>query len=361
MVTVIPGKKSAGITISLRRAESLTIRGRIQLPPDKPLGEVLDVCLYPEEFTWTIVGSTLCIPARLNGDGTFEATGVPPGKYALMVTRTIFRPTVGGGGVANEGPVRVNSGSGIAARRPSLKLGGTSWRQVSRSVAARLDINVTNADISGLSIPVSGSVLLAGRVRVEGRDRPEFEGAYVYLRPTGGLPTDLPHTSVTPNGEFAFEGLSALRYNLLATGLPANTYVKSVRLGDQDVLQAGVDLRQAASPSAMEVFLGERPATVEGVVREGGVIAKGALVALVAMPFRLETALLTKTAAADQNGRFRITGVSPGDYLLYVRENWPLAVSEDVASLKPPESGAGLRLTVREDERVQVELSAPGR
>ena len=107
------------------------------------------------------------------------------------------------------------------------------------------------------------------------------------------------------------------------TPVPAalqNTYVKSVRMGGEDVLERGVHI-QGQPPRDMEVVIGVNGGIVQGVLvdrRQQPV--PNAVVAIVPAPtLRMRTDLY-KSTMSDGNGRFRMLGLAPGDYRLFAWE-----------------------------------------
>jgi hypothetical protein len=82
----------------------------------------------------------------------------------------------------------------------------------------------------------------------------------------------------------------------------------------------------------------------------------GASVTLLPEPMQLERLrLLQKTSNSDQNGRFTLKGVAPGEYRLYAWQEF-FPISElDADQLKTYESNS-VRIKVGEGAREQVEL-----
>jgi len=145
------------------------------------------------------------------------------------------------------------------------------------------------------------------------------------------------------------------RYHLMFSSLPDDAYVRSVRIGNQEVADKGLDLTEAPSAVQVEVVLSTKSATVEGRVTDDEKPAPGKYVVLMPDPPRPEQQYLIKFGSSDQNGRLTIKGIAPGDYKLYAFEELEFDTQEP-ESLKPFESKA-VKLTVREGDRTQVELA----
>jgi hypothetical protein len=93
-----------------------------------------------------------------------------------------------------------------------------------------------------------------------------------------------------------------------------HAYVKSIRLGNADVLNGGLHLdRQPDAP--LEILIGTTPGTLEGVVvNDSRVPVPNVTVALVPDAARRARFDLYRSATSDAAGRFRIADVPPGDY-----------------------------------------------
>ena len=77
---------------------------------------------------------------------------------------------------------------------------------------------------------------------------------------------------------------------------------------------------------------------------------------LFADPVRPAQPHLNKTASVDQNGRFSITGVAPGDYKLYALDEALPELSKEAQAFEPF-SGKAVKLHVEEGEIARVQLS----
>ncbi|MEO8258621.1 MAG: hypothetical protein ABI868_14835 [Acidobacteriota bacterium] len=91
-----------------------------------------------------------------------------------------------------------------------------------------------------------------------------------------------------------------------------NAYVKTIRLGEIDVLNAGI--RLAGAPAGrLEVVIGTTPGSFEGSVVDGNQAAGPGMTVVLLPDIRRRTDLY-KITTTDPAGRFRIDRVAPGDY-----------------------------------------------
>jgi hypothetical protein len=91
--------------------------------------------------------------------------------------------------------------------------------------------------------------------------------------------------------------------------------VKSIRLGETDVLNGGLRL-EGPTASQLEIVLGMNPGSVEGTaLADAQSAAPGVIVAL--LPNVRGRFDLVRTATTDPSGRFLLNRVAPGDYKLF--------------------------------------------
>ena len=135
-----------------------------------------------------------------------------------------------------------------------------------------------------------------------------------------------------------------------------NAYVKSVRLGETDVLANGLHLYGAAEQS-LEIVIGLNGAEVEGVAFENGRDA-AANITVVAVPDggNRGRADLYKRAATDRQGRFTMAGLAPGDYTFYAWVDLERGAWESPEFMRAFE-GRGRFVRLREGKNEPVELS----
>jgi hypothetical protein len=106
---------------------------------------------------------------------------------------------------------------------------------------------------------------------------------------------------------------------LQVNGLPEGYYVKSVKLGGQEVVETGFELLPGVDASGLTVTLSPDAARVDGgVTDDRGAPSTGATVVIVPVSkYRREAMLSFPTASTDQHGRFSLPNLAPGDYLLF--------------------------------------------
>lgn len=242
-------------------------------------------------------GGGLASMGQVKGDGTFEVAGVTPGAYKLVV-------------------------SSFGAGRPRI--------------VSSMKLNVGNQNVENVVLAPMPTANLQGVVKVEG------DASLVNLKQVritmqsemGGVPS----VEVAENGTFTLKDLSNEVYRL-TVGQQANAYLKSIKLGGQEIKDTGLDLTNGAAGN-LEVVLSTKIAKVTGTVeKQKSEDGAGSVVVARVMPdSSLEYQNLT--ARADDSGTFSIANLPPGEYKLFAFEEVDTAVASDPEFLKKFEDRA---------------------
>jgi hypothetical protein len=259
---------------------------------------------------------------------------------------------------------------------------------VSGDRAGKLVIDIGDTDLDDIRIPVAAGVSLSGRLSIEGRpagaEDPMMASLRVTLRPEPLVPgMPIPTSSVSPRGAIAFNQVLPGNYLVtvqplqsappIATGqrgnampqlappqrgggpasvvpLPPalqNAYVKSVRRGTVDVLNAGMSV-MLQSDEPLEIAIGTGSGTVVGDV---GRVPNATVVLVPAAGMRRPD--LYKSALTDAEGRFDLRGIAPGDYIIFAWEDVESGAWMNADFLKSYES-RGREIKVAEGSRESI-------
>lgn len=330
-IVVPPGGVVSGVDITLRSGPTFHIRGKIAKASTASFDD-LELLLLPKadehlpafyasRSVYRVLADRIAGLHRLHSEDVFDLSGVEPGSYELAAARA-----------GQEG------GFGIFGR---------------------VDVNLTNRDLDEVVVPLSEAIQLPWVVRVEGRDWQDTSCSCV-LNPLDADPAmQTAFGNTGPEGRFIVKDIVPGRYSVSLQCQPRDLFVVSARLRDgiqnQDILEAGLDLRGVSKTASAEVVLSPRSAVVDGLVKSGDTPAPLTWLTLVPEPPGRERLLRVKTAWSDDRGHFVISGVSPGEYRLYV---WTRALAGD-AFLDPaflgPRQSSSSRVSVRAGEVVRVE------
>jgi len=198
--------------------------------------------------------------------GNFEFRAVPPGSYEMTVTEAL------------------------------------RWGKTSVVVGA--------SDIAGVRVVLAPGAEIELRVTKEGSDKPVLTGLNFFFTANGrsgsilSLEADQSTIEVAPDHyAVKIEG-TALR----------ELYIKSARAGDADVLADGLTV--TGGNIGVDVVLAADGGVVQGVVRDKDQQPVAGATILLA-PDKRSRADLFRSTASDQNGRYELAAIAPGDYKLF--------------------------------------------
>jgi hypothetical protein len=101
------------------------------------------------------------------------------------------------------------------------------------------------------------------------------------------------------------------------TGLPANTYIREVRLGAENLIDTGLNLDREPS-GRLDIVVGADAGTLDATVLDrSDQRAGGVRVAMVPNAPRRARTDLYRTAVSDDSGVVHFEGVAPGDYKVF--------------------------------------------
>ena len=223
---------------------------------------------------------------------------------------------------------------------PKVIAGGYVAYLFTDGMTIRTPVEVRNGDVDGLALQMASGIDIPVQITLEGTP-PRNMPAVTNLIPTlWRNPTLLgaPPMPATAGNPPVLRNIAPGSYHVYLTPMlgPLRTltpvevppvwqgaYVKSMRMGDVDVLTGGLRLeRQPDAP--LQIVIGVNSGTLEGqVLNEVRQPIGGAYVTLFANnpADRLYRTDMYKVAGTDNSGRFRLQGLGPGDYRVFAWEN----------------------------------------
>ncbi len=307
VVELKPGNQLSGVNLTLRKMHAVRVRGSIGGPGS--------VSLRPHDSGGADLNPHM-VRVR-DSSGNFELRGVLPGAYILSAQ--------------------------------------TGDRE--NSLSARLQINVGQNDIEGIRLTPAPGSNIPGQVRLDADGQANFAAMHIYFNPQDGGPNSgAADSAVKPNGAFGLEDVGPGNYAPNVVGVPEGFYLKSIRFGDREVLETGLDLTNGGG-GALDVVLSAGGGSIEGIVTgPKQQSAAGATVVLIPEQSRREQRYRFKTATADQAGRFKLTSIAPGDYKVFAWEDLESGAYLDPDFLKPVEE-RGKPFSIKENAHESVQLN----
>jgi protocatechuate 3,4-dioxygenase beta subunit len=259
--------------------------------------------------------------ARSDAQGVFDLAGVTPGSYQVFVTR------YGEGVVGLNGVVKVE---------------------------------MADRNIENFSIVVGPEFKLSGRFVMEDGSRSYPRVGQITRDPqvAGMVQAGFRlYSAPVADGSFTLDGGAPGDFRVNVQRLPAGGYVKSIRLGNADVLNDGLHLT-GPPQGLLEIVIGANAGSIEGSVSNDRqqALPNATVVLVPDLRFRKRSDLY-KVVTTDNAGRFRITGVTPGDYELFAWENVESGAWQDPAFIAAYENaGRPIHLYEGSSENVQLQV-----
>jgi protocatechuate 3,4-dioxygenase beta subunit len=277
--------------------------------------------------------------------GEFEVRDVAPGSYWLQ------------GMVANAG----------STASPGIPLTSANAAAVTAAISTtQIPVDVFSGDLENVTLVISPGVSIPGRVRIDGvsnANQNPFAGITLSFQSTTGggsiLSAITGNTTPAPDGNFTFSRVTPGEYKLSVNLANPNMYVKEARLDQTDVLQ-GISIGDRVD-GVLDVVLGQNGGQLDGTVI-GADLKSVSGVKAVLVPERLRNRLdLYKTAITNQDGRFTIRGLTPGDYRLLAWEDIEPFAYFDADVLRQYEAlGKPVRIQDGSKETAEVRIIPAG-
>jgi len=340
-IDVRPGAVLRGMDIDAGAVQTRRVRGRIDgmpAPVATPPGQ------QPQRATVSmrpLIASLTTNPAQApnagaDSGGNFEMTNVVPGRYMLTAT--------------------------------------------AGNLTGRVLVEVRDRDIPNVVVALTPGFPVSGRVVIERAGAvspdPSMTGLRIGLRTDPLLPGAAVYAvSPSPDGTFTIgvapaAGPPVGEYRVLVTPILAsptppestpnpvpaqyqNLYVKSIRMGDVDVLNDRLRLNnQPQDP--LTIVIGSNPGTLSGRVVDGGNQPVSAITVVLVHDNGLRYRVNEKTTSSDSAGQFDFQSVPPGNYKLFAWDSVERGAWQDPEFMRPFESQG---IPVRIDEGVKISVT----
>jgi hypothetical protein len=193
------------------------------------------------------------------------------------------------------------------------KYGLTAQGRTADSAEVRsypMPLEIADANNDGLALEAIPEFEVAGQVEWDGTPPPadQRNEAWVHL----GFQY---HGKIEADGSFRTPHAVVGKQRVDLTGMPKTVYIKSIRLGQDQMPDGDLDLRNDPKGTPVTLLLSTAGAEISGVVKRGDGPAANVLVC--AAPDR-ENARCEHGSQSGADGTFTVRGLAPGRYRLSV-------------------------------------------
>ena len=232
-----------------------------------------------------------------------------------------------------------------------------SWED-QRIYSASMQVTVSDSNVENVVLALAPGAEISGRIVVEGNAAVNLDGVTIYLSPRDQRPRFYGGGSGgVHDGAFTLTNVGAEAYTVNVMQLPDGFWVRSIRMGDEEVKHTGIDLtRSPAAP--ITITIAPNAGQIHGaVVNDKQQPAPGATVVLVPEPELRDRIEAFGRSVSDQNGRFSLKNLSPGEYKLFAWEDVEYGAYVDPDFLGPVENrGQSISIHEGSHESVQLDL-----
>src|SRR5262249_38641140 len=174
-------------------------------------------------------------------------------------------------------------------------------------------------DVDGVVLTLTVASSIPGRVSLQAATVStvaNLDRIRVEIRPTiDGIVNPPTLTPVAADGAFRIDNLREGSYQIRVVNLPQGFYVKSAFLGGTDML-TDIFKFSGSTSGTLDVVVSSGAAQLNGGVIDGRNRPVPNILAVL-VPMQRNRTDLYRVAETDQNGRFAMMGITPGDYNLF--------------------------------------------
>jgi protocatechuate 3,4-dioxygenase beta subunit len=318
------GEQMAGVAITLSPTHTVIVSGRVVAPAKSAAGQ--------SELTVVGQGSISPWPYDTTVDekGKFELPGIPAGIYVLIVHRSAHSD--------QERPI---------------------WGKKTFEAA---DTDLRNVEVAiGPGVEVSGRITLDEKDEKDAKPDIDLSQLTADLEPVHdsvepGFTPEKGNTSINSDGTFTFHDIPPGNYRILFFRPPGgNYYMKSAH--SPNALETGIAVFVGQPVRNLDFVLTSGGAHVDGTVEQDQLPAAGVQVVLVPDGARRAQPSYFRGSLTDNQGRFTLESIPPGDYKLFAWQAMERGAYLDPEFLQQFED-LGKAVSLKEGESMSVQLDA---
>lgn len=304
---------------------------------------------------------------KVRGEVVDSRTGLPVRVAQINVVRSDAVPLYQSTHVAN-GAVRNGAFEITVPNSGNYILDVATVGNATAFMRGRKVIDI-DTDLRDVRIEIAPSFDIPGTLSIEGKHPVLSTGEGDMLLTLYPLSADAPMgppVRLPVGGTFTVEDVTAGDFRVeilpiltvppspLVTSSFQSAYVKSIRLGGKDVLNAGAHI-DGVVRETLQVVISMNGGSLQGrVIDANGKTVSNAKAVLVPDAARRTRGDLYKNASTDESGRFQLTGITPGSYKLFAWERVEDGAWQDPQYIKLFED-KGTSVQIRENQQATIE------
>jgi carboxypeptidase family protein len=350
-ISVGVGQELPSVDIQLQPVRLAKITGVATSSDGKPMSGAL-VMLMPamRDAVQMFPGGT----SRTNKDGQFTLNGIAPGEYVLQAQSLNAIMSAAGQAMS----LMSGSDSTPAAPAPSA----------AEREFAMANVTVAGEDINGLVVVgtrgahASGRIVFDGGAAPEGMTQARLLAVQTDPDMNGPATAAFGNASIKENGTFEIDGLVGGRTFRFANP-PKGWHIKRILLDADEVTDKGIDFKPGEDVAGVTIEMTNKNQSIAGAVTDArGDASKDYTVVVFAQDQQKWTLSINRylqTARPDQQGRYKINNVPPGEYYAIAVEYVAQGDWNDPEWLTRA-SRSATRVTVQEGESKTLDLKLSG-
>jgi hypothetical protein len=352
-IEVGAGDDRQNVDIQLQPVRGFRVSGRLDGPPEAVAGITLRLMPTGAE---ALGEGTEAATALAADDGTFTFLNVPAGAYTVIAARSVSEYRFAAPLSASTPLPRIPGlrSSGMSSSAVMSAPAGTSFSTTrstgSQRYQGRLAVNVGDADVSDVVVPLLGGATVTGTIVLEHRKAPPPELLRIIsirAEPANGDPSlGQPRSQRQPDDPLAFTIEGVLPGTYLIRPFGPGGLVKSITWNGKDYTYTPIDLTSGGDAAGVVVTLTDEGGTVSGVVRDasGQPAADAAVIHFPVEPsqwsnFGLQPTKLRATTAST-TGAYALRQLPAGDYYVIAVDGEQIDAWKDPAFLERAARGA---------------------
>lgn len=286
-VPVTLAQEATGIDFSLQLVRTARVAGVVTSPSGPIAGG--SVSLMPELAG---AGAAINLSSRVENDGSFQIANVPPGRYTL-VARTM--PAGRGRGGNAGGPQQF----------------------------AVMPVTISGQDVTGVGLILGTGATIAGTITFENGQSAQSANATqirVSAPMVGGvqIPVRNGMARVEQDGTFVLDGVPA-GLHLIRANAPGGWWLKSVQVSGRDAIDAPFEVKDGQQVRGVTLVFSNLVTQLAGTVTDDRNQPVSGVNVIAFSTQSVQWIPQTRTIQAvrpDQNGRFQMRGLPPGEYFV---------------------------------------------